>query len=43
MSVNATLTEAEYTINNGDTGWMLICTCLVFLMVNINKNFYTVF
>jgi hypothetical protein len=40
MSTNSTATtglDTEYTINSGDTGWVLICSALVFLMV-INKQ-----
>lgn len=35
MPDNSTLTgtEPSYTLNNGDTAWIMICACLVFLMV----------
>lgn len=34
MADNSTLTtEPTYSLNNGDTAWVMICACLVFLMV----------
>ncbi|KAG2209541.1 hypothetical protein INT47_008385 [Mucor saturninus] len=41
MPTNATLTtEQTYTINNGDTGWVMLCACLVFLMSPALGFFY---
>ncbi|KAI9267557.1 ammonium transporter AmtB-like domain-containing protein [Helicostylum pulchrum] len=42
MSANTTLisTEAEYTISSGDTGWVMLCSALVFLMSPALGFFY---
>ncbi|KAG0771043.1 hypothetical protein G6F22_016840 [Rhizopus arrhizus] len=42
MPDNSTLTGSEptYTLNNGDTAWVMICACLVFLMSPALGFFY---
>ncbi|CEG68897.1 hypothetical protein RMATCC62417_05065 [Rhizopus microsporus] len=42
MPDNSTLTgtEPSYTLNNGDTAWIMICACLVFLMSPALGFFY---
>ena len=48
MPDNSTLagpdgTQASFTIDTGDTAWVMICACLVFLMVNISNLFFFFF
>lgn len=38
MADNSTISglatpDASYTIDSGDTAWVMICACLVFIMV----------
>lgn len=43
MSANTTTTpsmDLAYVTNSGDTGWVMICTTLVFLMVNLRDSHY---
>ncbi|KAG1127999.1 hypothetical protein G6F42_006375 [Rhizopus arrhizus] len=41
MADNSTLTtEPTYSLNNGDTAWVMICACLVFLMSPALGFFY---
>jgi Amt family ammonium transporter len=45
MPDNSTLagpdgTQASFTIDTGDTAWVMICACLVFLMVHFKPFFF---
>ncbi|KAG1452648.1 hypothetical protein G6F56_007761 [Rhizopus delemar] len=40
MADNSTVTDSAYTLNNGDTAWVMICACLVFLMTPALGFFY---
>lgn len=33
------LTSPSYKLDSGDTAWVMICACLVFLMVKISTPF----
>jgi hypothetical protein len=41
-SINTTVTGSNYTIDSGDTGWIMLCSTFVFLMVKtiIKKKKY---
>lgn len=34
-----TAPTSGYTIDTGDTAWVMICACLVFLMVKNNSSY----